>query len=91
MIVDPPSFAPSKATVDRARASYERIFALAAQVSEPLVRVAAGLRPTHTLRVPQTCVFGPRAHFGRCLRYGKGLVLFGTKRRLMQLYSNSPS
>ena len=33
VVVDPPSFAPSKQAVEKAKASYERVFAMAAQVT----------------------------------------------------------
>jgi hypothetical protein len=35
VIVDPPSFAPSKQSVPKATASYERLFAKAAEVTAP--------------------------------------------------------
>lgn len=35
VVVDPPSFAPNKQSVDKAAAAYERVFALAASVTAP--------------------------------------------------------
>jgi 23S rRNA (cytosine1962-C5)-methyltransferase len=37
VVVDPPSFAPSKASVPKAVAAYERLFAKAAAVTAPCV------------------------------------------------------